>query len=287
MSPAQGSEGIAQVGDGIEVYYRVTGSGEPLVLISGTSMDHQMWDLQLAAYAEHFTVITFDNRGAGRSSAPPLPRGYSPARMSGDVAGLLDHLGVERAHVAGVSLGSAIAQELALAHPERTATLQLHSTWGRSDEWLRRALVGTVRYAMQHADRRTALRTSLMWIMSPSYLEHREPAEVRDLVSRIIIKNPNLPSDDGFVGQLRADAVHDALDRLSEITAPTLVTIGELDVCLPPRYGQAVAAAIPGARTAWFEGEHASHCAMWEMAEEFNRVTLEFLLEHAGTGSRG
>ena len=272
---------MAAVGDGVDLYYRISGSGEPLVLISGTSMDHQMWALQVSGYARHFTTITFDNRGAGRSTAPAMPTRYSPAIMARDLAGLLDHLRIDRAHISGVSLGSAIAQEFALTRPDRVRTLQLHSTWGRSDEWFRRALVGTVRYAMQHGDRRTALRTSLMWIMSAAYLEHREPAEVRDLVSRIIIKNPHLPSDDGFIGQLRADAVHDALDRLGSITTPTLVTIAQHDVCTPPAYGRAVADAIPEARVVCFEGPHASHCALWEMAADFNKVTMEFLLENS------
>src|SRR5215211_5170886 len=98
--------------NGLNLYYEETGSGPPLMLIAGLSGNTLGWAMLLPALAERFRVIAFDNRGAGRSSAPPGP--YTTREMADDAAALLDHLGIEQAHVFGFSLGGLIAQELAL-----------------------------------------------------------------------------------------------------------------------------------------------------------------------------
>ncbi|MYA86613.1 MAG: alpha/beta fold hydrolase, partial [Acidimicrobiaceae bacterium] len=120
---------------GIEMYYQVEGTGDPLLLIMGTAADHTTWAAQVEAYRHRYTVITYDARGTGRSTHPADISEYSMRILADDAAALCDSLGVERAHVSGLSLGSATAQELAINHPGLVATLQLHCTWGRSDEW--------------------------------------------------------------------------------------------------------------------------------------------------------
>ena len=124
-----------------------------------------------------------------------------------------------------------------------------------------------------------------MWILSPTFLA--ESTEVIQDMEEGYVANPDAPSREGLLGHFHADRTHDALDRLAEIAVPTLVTAGEQDVQVPPRYGRQVAERIPGARFHLFTGPRASHLACLEMAEEFNRVGLEFL--HGlgqGTGSR-
>src|SRR5919197_4467347 len=98
--------------NGIELYYTEAGSGEPLVLVMGFGGDHLAWGFQLAAFSAHYRVVVFDNRGSGRSSAPDIP--YTTPMMADDTVALLDHLGIDRAHVLGVSLGGMIAQQIAL-----------------------------------------------------------------------------------------------------------------------------------------------------------------------------
>ncbi len=115
--------------NGLNLYYEEAGSGPPLLLIAGLSGTTLGWAMLLPALAAHFRVIAFDNRGAGRSSAPPGP--YTTRQMAGDAAALLEHLGITRAHVIGLSLGGMIAQELALAHPERVDHLVLYATYAR------------------------------------------------------------------------------------------------------------------------------------------------------------
>jgi pimeloyl-ACP methyl ester carboxylesterase len=114
-------------------------------------------------------------------------------------------------------------------------------------------------------------------IMSPTYLEERQPTEVAEMVTRCLVKNPHLTTATGLRGQLNADATHDCLDRLHEIKIPTLIIAGELDANTPERYGRQVHAHIPHAQFHRFEGPRSSHCALWEMADEFNAVVRAFM----------
>src|SRR5437764_4634835 len=99
---------------GIDCYYEVGGSGEPLLLIMGTSSDHCLWESQLPAYQPHYQTTVYDARGTGQSSQPTDVESYTTPLLADDAAALLEALGVRRAHVSGISLGSATAQELAL-----------------------------------------------------------------------------------------------------------------------------------------------------------------------------
>src|SRR5690349_21090444 len=119
--------------EGAEIYYETTGDGDPLVLIMGLGADMRGWAMQSAAFAEHYRVVMIDNRGVGKSSlaAPP----YTTKQMAMDTLAVLDDAGIERAHVLGVSLGGAIAQELAIAAPGRIRSLALGSTWAGPSVW--------------------------------------------------------------------------------------------------------------------------------------------------------
>jgi len=263
---------IATLPTGMDLHFEEHGSGDPLLLIMGTGADHRFWAAQVPAYAERYRTIVYDARGVGRSTVPEDPATCSMAAMADDAAHLLDHLGIASAHVSGLSLGSTVAQELALRHPRKVRTAQLHGTWGRSDEWFIR-MIETLEEPVKHGDMAAFIRYALMWITSPTFLE-----EQRDTVRAMeeeFLKEP--PHPRGVLGHIHADKTHDALRRLDGIRCPVLVTAGQMDVQVPPRYGRAVAARIPGARFHLFEGPHASHLACLEMAEDFNRVTLDWL----------
>jgi pimeloyl-ACP methyl ester carboxylesterase len=268
-----------ELSTGVSIYYERHGSGTPLVLVAGTGCDHVFWRLQLPAYAKEHEVILLDTRGAGRSTVVKDVESYSPAVMADDVAALLEALGIEAAHAAGHSLGSCIVQELALRHPGRVLSAQLHATWSRPDTWLSRAFIGTTRYPLSLGDLQTTFKTVTMWMLSPEYLESRQPERVAQTVTRALVKNPHLQANEGMLGHLYADAVHDTTERLRAIQVPTLVTAGEADLLIPARYGKAVADAIPGARWHLFAGSRATHACPWELEEEFNDVTLSFLRE--------
>ena len=109
----------ATLSSGLELYYEEEGSGEPLLLIMGTGADRRFWSAQVPAYAEHFRTIVYDARGVGKSTVPEDPHTCSMAVMADDAADLLSCLDIESAHVSGLSLGSTVAQEMALRHADR------------------------------------------------------------------------------------------------------------------------------------------------------------------------
>ncbi len=267
---------------GIDVYYEAEGKGDPLLLIMGTAADHTTWSAQVEAYRDEYTVITYDARGTGMSTHPVHITDYSMRILADDAAALVDHLGYDRVHVSGLSLGSATAQELALNHPDKVATLQLHCTWGRSDEWFIR-MIESMEFAITHDDPAMYIRIALLWVASPAFIND-QPDEVAAFERGFILENPHPPSKVGMLGHFHADKTHDALQRLSSIAVPTLITSGEVDWQVPIRYGLEVHERISGSTMHVFGGPHSSHIAFHEMAEEWNRFTLGWLRRQAPIG---
>ncbi|MGQ0613298.1 MAG: alpha/beta fold hydrolase [Planctomycetaceae bacterium] len=263
---------IYTLASGLELYAEEHGSGPPLLLIMGTGADHRFWSAQVPAYAPRYRTIIYDARGVGKSTAPSDPTSCSMGAMAEDAVQLLDALGIARAHVSGLSLGSTVAQEMALRHPGRVLSAQLHGTWGRSDEWFVR-MIETLEEPVRRCDLAAFIRFALLWITTPRFLESQREA-VRGMEEAFLAEPP---PPRGVLGHIHADKTHDALDRLGAIRCPVLVTAGEQDIQVPPRYGRAVAERIPGARFHLFTGPDASHLACLQMAEEFNRITLDWL----------
>jgi pimeloyl-ACP methyl ester carboxylesterase len=260
-----------RVGTGIRIYYERVGKGPPLLLIMGTGLDHSCWAPQIEAYQDLFECICFDNRRTGKTDTPG---GLLTTRvMAEDTAALADALGVERAHVSGLSLGSCIAQELALIRPQFIQTLQLHGTWARAHGYAARKFKAQIRL-LDELDLRSFYEINVLWFITPDYMD-RYPDRVTARIDSIVKAAPPLET---LKQQYRADLSHDALDRLHRIQAPTLVTVGSFDVAVPPTYGREVAEAIPHAELVIFEG--GGHLHNIERPEEFNRVTLDFLKKH-------
>ncbi len=198
------------------------------------------------------------------------------ASLADDARGLLDALGVERAHVLGYSLGSAVAQELALAAPERVASLVLYCTWARTDGFERAVITG-LSHPWRTGDVEAALG-ALGIAFSPQLLDS---PELGQLVEQLL---PLFPSTEQqirtTVEQWDADLAHNTLDRLGEISAPTLVIAGEQDLLTPPWHGRQVAEALPNARSHMFTGPGSSHALGVERAEEFVPLVMDFLAEN-------
>ncbi len=262
---------------GLEIYVEEHGNGEPLLLIMGTGADHRFWAAQVPAYSEQHRTIVYDARGVGRSTVPDDPTTCSMAVMADDAVQLLDVLGIESAHISGLSLGSTVAQEMILRHPGRVRTAQLHGSWARSDEWFVR-MIETLEFPVRHGDMAAFVRYALMWITSPKFLAE-QPETVKGMEEAFLAEPPD---PKGVLGHIHADKHHDVLERLSEIRCPVLVATGEVDVQVPARYGMVVANAIPGATFHLFEGPNASHLNCVEQPDEFNRVTLGWLAENKG-----
>jgi pimeloyl-ACP methyl ester carboxylesterase len=260
--------------NGIELHYTEAGAGDPLLLIMGFGGDHLAWAFQVPAFSARYRVISFDNRGAGQSSVPDQP--YTTRLMADDAIGLLDALGIERAHVLGVSMGGMIAQEVALQHPGRVRSLQLHCTYARPDAYIR-ALVDVWRAIRAKSTAEEWLRTVALWLFSPVTFSRR-PEFVEALI-QTGLANPHPFSLTGFLRQGEAVRDHDALDRLPALACPTLVSVADHDILVPPRFSREMAAALPKAELRVVED--AAHAYFWERADVFNDMCLDFLARHA------
>jgi pimeloyl-ACP methyl ester carboxylesterase len=260
---------------GIRMYHEVHGEGgEPFLLLGGTGSDHSLWTAHLPALSQRFRVITPDPRGTGRTSRPPDPTRYTMRAMAEDAAALVDALGLGPAHVAGLSLGSAVAMELGAARPDLVRSLHLHGAWARSDRWFVE-MMEIMEYPARRGDLRGFLRLALPCILSRDFLNDEKACAA--LERSFFDENPFPPSKEGLLGHLHADKTHDALPRLGSVRAPALVATGENDIQVRPDYGREVARAIPAARFHLFRGERASHCACLEMPDEFLRETFAFV----------
>ena len=265
---------IVEVATGIEMTYRRVGSGDPLLMIMGTSGSLGLWGAVEPGLTDAHEVISFDNRGLGATE--PGEGELSMRSMAEDTAALLDALDLKRVHVCGWSLGSAVAQELALAHPDRVGALVLYGTWGRVDGF-QTALLSALSHPWETGDLEAAL-TALGLAFSPELLASPDYAALMEQLQ------PLFPSTEAQVEatarQWRADLAHDTLDRLHQISAPTLVVAGEQDLLTPPWQCRAVADLIPGARYECLTGPGSSHALAFERTEEFVALVRGFLGEH-------
>ena len=230
---------------GLTINFDVQGAGEPLLLIPYTSADHACYAFQLPAYTEQFSCIAVDLPGSGTSDMPAGP--YSTEGYADQIAAFLGAIGIERAHVAGVSLGAAVGLHLAARHPGRVRSLSLHSGWHASDAYLKavveqwRALATALPTV---AD--VVIQAIFPWCFTPEMYVSRP--EFVDTLVDFVRGRPAQPVD-AFVAQIDAVVAHDASAVLSGIAHSELVVF-----------------------------DHLSHAGLHEDPETFNHATLEFLL---------
>jgi pimeloyl-ACP methyl ester carboxylesterase len=246
----------------LDTWTEQVGEGPDVLLIGGLGDTVESWQFQLDGLADRYRLTAFDNRGAGRTAMPEGP--VSAAVMADDAAAVLRALDVPSAHVAGFSMGSAIAQELAIRHPELIRSLVLNSTYARPDA-LFRSQLDFWRWLPEGApSERAFFEAFFTWVYTPR-------AHADGSVAEIIEEALNFShgqSAKAFQAQVDVCRGHDTADRLSRIGVPTLVLAGEFDVILPPRFGHAVADAIPGARFEILAGE--AHQPFQEVPDEWN-----------------
>jgi pimeloyl-ACP methyl ester carboxylesterase len=260
-----------------EIYYEEVGRGEPLLLIMGFGGTHHAWMAQLPMFRRRYRAITYDSRGLGRSRDSGEP--YRFVTLANDAVAILDHLGVDRSHVLGYSLGGAVAQEVAINSPDRVAKLVLGATLSQG----RRAeLTPEMRRALD-----IALDADLDTVVAD--IGQLDLSRLMPLIVRRSFENPfarwwlstmsrrvsTVISDAGLRRQAIAAAEIDTLDRLHLVRAPTLVITGTRDRLVPPRFSEEIAERIPDARLVLVRG--ASHAMAIERAWRFNREVLRFL----------
>jgi pimeloyl-ACP methyl ester carboxylesterase len=252
------------------MYYEDTGgSGEPLVMIMGLGGDLQAWALTAPALAKQFRVITFDNRGAGRTSSPDRP--YTISQMADDTVALMEHLGIASAHVLGFSLGGYVAQELTLKYPARVQKLILLATAAYIEGYNRALVEAWMAARRSNLSREGIARLTACWLYSPEFLDDRERFE---RAIQNTLNNPHTQQDHAFIRQAQALLGFDARERVKNIKQETLVVAGQDDNLLPPRNSERLAKLLPKATLKVLPG---GHVGALEYAAEYNEVFLQFL----------
>jgi pimeloyl-ACP methyl ester carboxylesterase len=258
-----------QVGD-ILMCYRTMGEGHPLVLIMGLTATMDWWDPEfLDELSSRFRLLIFDNRGAGRSEAPPGDLYIK--QFAEDTVGLMEAVGFDSAHVLGISMGGMIAQELALDHPDKVEKLVLCATFCGGQE----AVYADKEVLMKLIDRsgteEERVRKTISLLFPEGWLE-KNPEYFHDFLDRY---NQAPTTDENAARQFMATVRFSTFDRLPQIDKPTLVACGTEDIVIPAANSEILAERIPGARLVEFDG--AGHGFINQCREEFTPVLLDFL----------
>jgi 3-oxoadipate enol-lactonase len=236
----------------------------PVVLVAGLGDDHSSWAEPAASLAASYRVVTFDNRGIGRSPITPGP--YSVREMAEDAHEVVSALRLGRVSAVGSSMGGAICQEWALAHPDTIDRMVLSNTWGHRDQWFSGLLEHWIELAGRGAGRDLLFQLAL-FCFSPGHME-RHPETIDEFLDAPI---PNL---DGFRAAARACQGHHAAERLGAIAAPTLVLVGEHDILTRPELSHRLAKAIPGASVSLLP---TGHMTFWEQPQRWAEAVTKFL----------
>ena len=256
---------------GLRLFYDTHGEGEPLLLLPGLGADHHLFDLQREAFARQHRLILVDPRDAGQSDEAGAP--YGIADMAEDAVSVMDHAAPgERFHVLGVSMGGAIAQQVALQAPDRVASLVLASTWGRTDPFLRAVLEGW-RVMITRLTPEEFLAAQAPWLFSARFLTSPTP----DVTAwQVAMRQRGWPRSVAAIErQIVACLGHDALAVLVILQTPALVLVGEDDILTPPRYGRALAAMLGRAELGLLSG--CAHACLLETPKPFAERVLKFL----------
>jgi 3-oxoadipate enol-lactonase len=256
---------------GAELHYERAGNGEPLLAIQGMSGTHLSWGSPFRSLLEaHFDCVVFDNRGIGLSSEVTEP--FTIAEMAADTADLLEALEIESAHILGISMGGMIAQELALAHPDRLRSLTLGCTYcgGPGSQLMDPADFQALAGAMASGDQGRVFRAMYELNLSPGFrTEESRYAEFTEMAEALPVARRTIEL------QVQATLSHDTSARLPGLSTPTLVIHGTVDRVLGVANGPLIASLVPDARLELLD--EVGHMFWWEQPER----SAELIREHA------
>jgi len=260
----------------ITMNYDQQGAGEPLVLIPYLAADHACYAFQVAEYAKHFTCISLDLRGTGETDKPE--GAYSTELLADDVAAFMEAAGIPKAHVSGLSLGAAVGMWLAAKYPRKVQSLSLHSSWPKTDPFLKTVIEGfQVMAKALNSVPEMVIQGIFPWCFTPE-LYAAKPDYIQTLAG-FVRSRPAQPLA-AFLQQSNAVIAHDAAAQLARITAPTQITFGASDQVTSTRFAGPLNGGIGNSELLIFEG--CAHAPIYEKVEEFNQKTLQFLKRHTG-----
>jgi pimeloyl-ACP methyl ester carboxylesterase len=259
---------IARVND-IDICFEIHGSGPPLVLIMGLRRNAEWWYQQIRELSKHFTTIVFDNRGAGRTDKPQMD--YSIRLFAEDTAGLMNFLGIPRAHILGISMGGYIAQELAINYPDKVNGLILGCTSCGGRRAVHMSEERTNKFkANKGLTPEEILRKDMDLYFSDRFIREN-PAWIEEFVN---ISLRYYQPADAFFRQFNACLNHDTVDRVSEISSPTVIMTGDDDPLVPSANSLILKELMPDADLELFAG--CRHCFFMEDYALFNSSVVRF-----------
>ena len=276
-------EGMIDV-NGVRLWHRISGDGEPVVQIHGAGFGHFNFDPATPVLSQQFRVIDFDMRGYGQSDKPL--QHYDMEVWADDVAGLLDALGIGRAHIHGTSMGGMIAIVVAGKYPERTQSVVINcaaAKLGSSGRLIFKNWIDIARLDPAGPGSRVLAELITWQALSKRFLDENDDVELADTIQTILRDSNRL---EVFTAACEAMRDMDLRPWLPRITSPALVLGGDEDLMTPWDQGpdgagqQAIADGIPSAEVHVVEG--ANHSTVFDSTEEHNRVVIDFFARHPG-----
>ena len=261
--------------NGININFEESGSGEPLLLIMGITAPWSVWEEHSKFWSKSFRCIMPDNRGVGHSDKPSGD--YSSAMMADDHAALLQELGIDRARVVGVSMGSIIAQQMCIRHPQLVQSTVLMCPWARCDNYAKSIFNLMINTKARLTPDEFMEFIQLLIFAKPSW---DSPTTYEGFLQgrRDAANDPNPQPLHGLVGQAVACMEHNVAQQLADIQCPALIIGGEQDMFTPKWMANEVASGIPNSELHLYEG--AGHAFHWERIADFNPRVRDWLLAH-------
>lgn len=247
------------------IHHEVTGRGDPVMLISGLSGVGRAWGDQVERFASEFLTIIPDHPGTGSS---PQPEAFTIDHHAAAMAEVLRTMGCGPTHLVGSSTGGAVAQVMALDHPDVVRSIALVSSWAGADPFFRHQFA-VRRDILTRLGPRAYAEATALFLFSPDYIRHHYP-EVRRWCDSTSDSDPEV-----MAARIDMILAYEQRDRLGEIAVPTLVLVGAQDGCTPPHFSQELADRIPGAELAVLEG---GHLIYKEAPEAFHARVRTFLV---------
>ena len=258
------------IGD-CHLYYEQHGGGFPVLFITGLNGYASFWREQIPAFAKEFEVVVHDHRGIGQSDHSRIS--YTVERLAADVIGLMDRLGIKKAHLVGHSTGGAIAQILAIEHPARLASVVIAASWTKVDAYFRR-LFGLRKEILNHLGPAQYLQAGTLFLYPPAYIaQHNEKLRQMEAQHLATFSAPEIVTS-------RIDAIlaFDRVAELGKIKTPALIMGAQDDVITPLYFSEELARLIPGAEVKIFS--QGGHCFPQVSPRIFNNAVLPFLKAH-------
>lgn len=266
---------FASAQDGVQLYFETFGTGEPLLLVMGQGGDHHGWDAVRDDFTSRYQVIVYDHRGTGQSDKPEQPA-YSTRGFAQDAMAILNHLGIERAHAYGISMGGRICQWLGIDHADRLGALVLGCTTPGNAHGVRRPPEVDAAMRTLSTDPQVIAKR-LETLLSPAWMA-THPTHMAKMAEAALHPIPPYAQKLHY----QASEGHNSWDLLPTITAPTLVIHGSDDLMNMTANAPLLAERIPGAELYIVQGGR--HLFFVEFQEESSRVVGDFLARHPFVG---